>query len=160
MFLRKMEIERTIYTYFTNFCNLFEVEVLPYIKVPEDICMYVTRRNMLNKQGTKRNIMKLLLKNDQEPLRGGRYFQAIPGPVDHYKRRDFMHMRRIAIAIPKNFLFISLGLFLLALAGCGSTTNATTNSSVTSPNATATACAQATRPASSTKTASGTLQSI
>lgn len=61
------------------------------------------------------------------------------------------------INLRKGFPFILL--CLLALAGCGSTTSAST---ISGASATATACAQATRPASASafKTATGTLNTI
>jgi len=59
------------------------------------------------------------------------------------------------INLRKGFPFILL--CLLALAGCGSTTSAST---ISGASATATACAQATRPASAFKTATGTLNNI
>lgn len=70
-----------------------------------------------------------------------------------------MHLHLIRKRLPKGLLFISLGLFLFVLAGCGST-SAGASSTSSGAAATATACVQATRPASAFKTATGTLKSI
>jgi uncharacterized protein DUF5666 len=66
-------------------------------------------------------------------------------------------MRRFSKVTLTNVVYFSLGLFLLILAGCGSTTAASTLSPA---NATATACVQATRPAAAFKTTTGILKSI
>lgn len=66
-----------------------------------------------------------------------------------------MHMRQTSKAAV-GALFLSLCLFLLA--ACGSNTSA--NASATGASATATACVQATRPASSFRTAIGTIASL
>lgn len=67
-----------------------------------------------------------------------------------------MRMRRTGKAATPGALLLALCLFMLA--ACGSNTTAGASSSGTS--ATATACAQATRPAISFRTATGILQSI
>ena len=66
-----------------------------------------------------------------------------------------MRMHRVLRAMPESLLFLFLGLFVLA--ACGSNTP---SASVPGSSATATACAQATRPASSARSAVGTLKSI
>jgi hypothetical protein len=65
-------------------------------------------------------------------------------------------MRQMGKAAPMSALFLALALLLLA--GCGS--NATGGSTTDVTSATATACAQATRPATSFRTATGVLKSI
>ena len=70
-----------------------------------------------------------------------------------------MSLRKIRRIVAKSSLFISLGLILFVLAGCGSTASGA-SSTASSASATATACAQATRPATATRAATGTLKSI
>jgi hypothetical protein len=70
-----------------------------------------------------------------------------------------MSLRKIRRIVAKSSLFISLGLILFVLAGCGSTASGASSTASSAP-ATATACAQATRPATATRAATGTLKSI
>ncbi len=67
---------------------------------------------------------------------------------------------RIWGPIPKSLLFLLVSVFLLAACGSNSSSHSSSSSTVSAAALTATACAQATRPASSARTASGTLQSI
>lgn len=67
-----------------------------------------------------------------------------------------MRMRQIGKAAPTSTLFLAVCLFLLAACGSNTLTGATSSGT----SATATACAQTTRPATSFKTAIGTIKSI